>query len=171
MQLRNLEYVDQRVAQKFLDFINGNQNYFRDNNPDRHICSFFLPYDEKRKLIYLGHHKKAKDWIPPGGHINQGENPLNTVYREFQEELNHQLTDEKVQLFNLSIKDISGNPLHKCKTHYDFWYLVRLKKKNFKFDRNEFYQAKWLTIPQALRKMKLLQYANIIKKLQKIYFS
>ena len=86
MQLRNLEYVDQRVAQKFLDFINGNQNYFRDNNPDRHICSFFLPYDEKRKLIYLGHHKKAKDWIPPGGHINQGENPLNTVYREFRSE-------------------------------------------------------------------------------------
>lgn len=32
-------------------------------------------------------HKKAELWLPPGGHVESGENPRETVRGEVQEEL------------------------------------------------------------------------------------
>lgn len=164
-KLKDKKHVDIEVIQRFLKRLDSDNNLTKENNPFDHYCSFFLPIDLKSKTVYVGHHIKADDWIPPGGHIKQNESPLTTVYREFEEELNHELTTEKIELFDLSIKDVSGNPLHKCKTHYDFWYLVFIKKTDFQFDRKEFYQAGWFTLKEALKKMKLKQYKKIIAKL------
>ena len=41
------------------------------------------------------HHKKANDWIPPGGHIEENESPAATVIREFREELGYKLKREE----------------------------------------------------------------------------
>ena len=88
---------------------------------------------------------KAKKWngkyTPLGGHIEKGEMPIDTVRREFVEELDFNLTKQTIDLFDLSIKDVSGNPLHKCKLHFDFWYLVDVPKINFNFLKKEFYDA------------------------------
>ena len=164
LKLKNASHVNKKVLDQFLFRINLG-NLIRQQNQDDHFCSFFLPLDLKTKSVYLGHHIKAGDWIPPGGHIDPNEIPIETVKREFVEELQYKLKKEKVQLFDLTIKDLSDNPKHTCKLHYDFWYLVYLNKTDFIFDKSEFYQAKWLTIPAALKRMKLKNYADIIQNL------
>lgn len=160
--LKNNKHIDPTNYQKFLNRLN-NPKYIRTENPSDHFCVFFLPIDIKAKEIYLGHHKKANDWIPPGGHIEPNEHPLNTIKREMFEELQYKLTNEKVQLFDLTIKNIN-KPNRTCKRHYDLWYLVFMKKTDFIFDTREFYTASWLNIPKATRITKQKDYNKIIQK-------
>jgi len=117
----------------------------KSENLNHHICSFFLPIHIPSKSLFLVHHKKARDWIPPGGHIEMGENPIDTIYREFAEELRYTLTDENIEFFTVSIKCICSKNTS-CKTHYDFWYIVQMKQKiPFSFSQSEFINAKWIT--------------------------
>lgn len=167
LKLNHKLRVDKKISNKFLERLNLGR-LIKQQNPADHFCSFFLPVNTESKSIYLGHHIKADDWIPPGGHIKLHELPIETVKREFVEELQYKLNKERVELFDLTIKDVSGNPKHSCKIHYDFWYLVYINKFVFNFDKSEFYQAEWLTIPEALTKMKLTVYANVVKKISGI---
>ena len=142
-------------------------NILRSQNLKSHFCVFFVPVCLKSRKIYLGRHKKANDWIPPGGHIEENETPLSTVDREFFEELGYQLeADVKNTLFDLTIKHIN-NPKHSCKTHYDLWYILQMDKINFNFDKKEFYEAKWVTYDEALSKVKTPIYQKTIEKLIK----
>ena len=97
----------------------------------------------------MGHHKKADMWIPPGGHIDKGETPEQTVRREWKEELGRELKNEKIVLFDISIIPIE-NPNQSCVQHFDFWQLVLCNRDNFNFDKREFYDARWLSTEEAL---------------------
>ncbi len=48
-------------------------SFTRDENPISHFCTFFLPYCQKTKKVFLIHHRKSDLWISPGGHIDKGE--------------------------------------------------------------------------------------------------
>lgn len=165
LKLKKAFWVDRLTIDKFLKRIREKKPLTKYEGVDDHICCFFLPIDCKFKKIYLGHHIKADDWIPPGGYINKNELPIETVIREFEEELNYKLSNEKIKLFDLSIKAIN-RPKHHCLVHYDFWYLVYIGIKDFVFDRGEFYQASWFTFPQAVKKIKLKTYNQIVQKIK-----
>ncbi|MEK9178843.1 MAG: NUDIX hydrolase [Patescibacteria group bacterium] len=120
----------------------------------RHFCTFFVPIHIPSRSIYLGHHIKADDWIPPGGHIEMGELPLDTVKREMLEELQHKITDEKIIFFNISHKVIN-RPEQRCMEHFDLWHTVEMNNMpNFVFERKEYYDAGWFPIDEALSKIK-----------------
>ena len=144
--------------------INGQNVLTKPEGAGAHICSFFLPVNKKTASIYLVDHIKAQDWIPPGGHINKDELPIETVKREFKEELDHQLTIEKIELFDLSIKEIN-RPRQNCLIHYDIWYLVHIDKIKFNWLKKEFHDASWFDFDEGIKKVKLSHYRNIIKKL------
>lgn len=55
--------------------------------PAMHLVSYFLPVDDQRGGVLLGEHRKSGLWLPPGGHVEPGEHPLDTVRRECVEEL------------------------------------------------------------------------------------
>lgn len=107
--------------------------------------------------------------MPPGGHIEKGEKPVDTVRREFKEELDFELTNEPITLFNLTIKDIN-KPHHPCKRHWDLWYLVEMKEEiDFNYCRREYYSAGWFSIKVATDRIRFdLDYKNTIKKLGKM---
>lgn len=72
--------------------------------PPKHLVTYFLPYDERTDRVFLVDHRKARRLLPPGGHVEPGEDPWDTVVREAHEELGilarpHPLTAEQSPLF------------------------------------------------------------------------
>jgi 8-oxo-dGTP diphosphatase len=55
--------------------------------PPQHLVVYFLPYDRRLGRVLLVDHRKAGLWLPPGGHVDPGEDPRDTVVREAAEEL------------------------------------------------------------------------------------
>ncbi|WP_292647815.1 NUDIX domain-containing protein [Nocardioides sp.] len=55
--------------------------------PAKHLVSYFLLVDPVSGHILLGDHRKSGLWLPSGGHVEPGENPVETVRRECVEEL------------------------------------------------------------------------------------
>lgn len=78
--------------------------------------------------------------------------------------MNHKLTNEKIEPFDLLIKRIN-KPKQVCKVHYDLWHLVYMDKINFVYDKKEFHQASWFFIKEGLQLIKTVGYNAIIKKL------
>lgn len=71
--------------------------------------SGYLIHDDKILLIK---HKKFKAWLPPGGHLEEGELPQEAAEREFWEE-----TGIKVEVISYKSEDFMPNPF-KCGLHW-----------------------------------------------------
>lgn len=123
--------------------------FTRDENPQTHFCVYFLPYNIDNQKVFLVHHKKSGLWIFPGGHIDKGENLIQSLNREINEELGLKEFFKKDPLpFLLTTTNID-NKIQTCKLHFDIWYLVKTDGTNFNIDAQEFYDTKWLTIDEA----------------------
>lgn len=147
-----LERVDVATVELFNDLKKGSMVHTKAEGNPRHYCSFFLPYDSVSGKIYLGHHKKADDWIPPGGHIEPGETPSMAAIREMKEELGVEIDRSMLSPFALSVKEI-GRPTSGCMTHFDIWYLVNIKEQNFNYLKSEYFDAGWFTVKDGLAKI------------------
>ncbi|MEI8232895.1 MAG: NUDIX hydrolase [bacterium] len=157
--------LDIATIDAFNDLRTGSMVHTKAEGNPRHYCSFFLPYDEKLKMIYLGHHKKANDWIPPGGHIELGETPSDAAVREMQEELGVAITKDQLTPFTLSVKQIN-RPESGCMAHYDVWHLVRIEKQDFNYLESEYFDAGWFTVAEGIKKItRNPDFAAIIAKL------
>src|SRR3989344_7239198 len=121
----------------------------RDENPQTHLCVYFLPYNFKSKKVFIVHHKKSGLWLSPGGHIDKGEEILKTLNREIEEELGVKNYFQDTPLpFLFTIIPISSK-IRQCTTHYDMWYLMHTDGANFEIDPSEFYDTKWMTLEEA----------------------
>lgn len=168
-KLESMPHVDKKILKQFYARLKNPKILRSQNTPD-HFCVFFVPFDRKLNQIYLGHHIKANDWIPPGGHIEENESPLDTVKREMSEELNYNLTSEPIEFFSITIKPIKNLKRTPCKKHWDLWYLVYMPKTNFTFDKGEFHTAKWVSLQEAKKLMKLKNYSLTLQKLSHSFF-
>jgi 8-oxo-dGTP pyrophosphatase MutT (NUDIX family) len=168
--LDNKPYTKQSVLREFKKRVQKNSLIKWENITD-HICSFFIPVHLPSQSLYLVHHKKASDWIPPGGHIDRGELPFDTIKREFNEELSFRLSNEPINFFNISIKHIENNPRNTCKLHYDLWFTVAMKDKhNFTYLEKEFHDAKWIDINKALGKSVFPHINDMYQKMKDFVF-
>lgn len=52
----------------------------------RHYVATTYIIDKQKKEILLHYHKKLKSWLPPGGHVEKDESPIETAIREIKEE-------------------------------------------------------------------------------------
>ena len=121
----------------------------RDERKESHFCVYFLPYNLDARNIFIVHHKKSGLWLSPGGHIDKGEMLYQTLEREIREELGVEYrTPNNTQPFLLTITSIE-NVVQPCKVHYDVWYGISTNGSNFNIDPTEFYETRWLTIPEA----------------------
>ncbi len=155
-----------QLINAFYAFINSHSPLTKDENKESHVCCFFLPIHEKSKSLYLCHHKKANDWIPPGGHIKKTEcKPLDTVRRECKEELDYTLTKEPLLFSGGTIKHIHTKT-QPCKTHYDLWFIILFDNKiPFAFSKREFYDAKWVSYKESLILMKDPQFLPVLESI------
>jgi 8-oxo-dGTP pyrophosphatase MutT (NUDIX family) len=113
--------------------------------PPKHLVSYVLPIDGAH--ILLVDHKKARRWLPPGGHVEPGEHPLDTAKREAEEELGISpdfLTDRP--LFVTITETVGATPGH---TDVSLWYLLRGDRHmTLDFDRSEFNKVHWFPISE-----------------------
>jgi 8-oxo-dGTP diphosphatase len=73
-----------------LGWIASGQPVFRTAPPaasPKHLVSYFALIDSASRLVLLGDHVKSGLWLPSGGHVEDGEDPNDTVDREASEEL------------------------------------------------------------------------------------
>ena len=115
--------------------------------PPKHLVSYFVVLDGDELLLV--DHKNAGLWLPPGGHVEPGEHPRQTVSREIKEELN----------LSVAVSEV-GPPLMVTCTqtvgltsgHIDvsLWYIVNGSRgQPLEFDSAEFNAVQWFKFGAA----------------------
>ncbi|MFI6875360.1 NUDIX domain-containing protein [Streptomyces sp. NPDC050400] len=119
--------------------------------PAMHLVSYFAVHDEARHELLLVAHRKAGLWLPPGGHVEPGEDPWTTVVRECREELHLDAVASPLtgkQPFFVTVTPTRGPGSH---TDVSLWYLLRASRDSVtSYDQGEFDGIRWLTETQIL---------------------
>lgn len=164
-KIYSLPHVDPNTISQFRTLKSDQDSHTKGEGNPRHYCSFFLPFDKVTNKIYLCHHIKADDWIPPGGHIEPGETPSDAAVREMKEELNIDIKKSQIEAWNISVKEIN-RPESGCMAHYDVWHLVHIKEQVFDYDPREYHDDGWFSISEGVSKIaKNPDFAKIVSVL------
>jgi 8-oxo-dGTP pyrophosphatase MutT (NUDIX family) len=119
--------------------------------PPTHLVSYFVVLDEDQAQMMLVEHRKAGLWLPPGGHVEPGESPWETVQRECQEELAIAAVPTAAaveQPLFLTVTDTRGPGRH---TDVSLWHLIRSDPETVTwFSEDEFASVKWLSLHDVL---------------------
>jgi 8-oxo-dGTP pyrophosphatase MutT (NUDIX family) len=120
--------------------------------PPRHLVSYFVPLDAAGRSVLLGDHVKSGLWLPPGGHVEEGEDPRVTVEREMLEELGiraefHPRVGAREPFF------LTANPTRGERSHVDvsMWFVLDCRSDlELRPDPREFRSVRWYNIDEQL---------------------
>ena len=133
-----------------LAWIASGQPLFRTQPPDvpsQHLVSYFVPVDPAGTSVLLGAHRKAGLWLPPGGHVEDGEDPRQTVLREAREELDIHATFHP--LAGASPLFLTVTPTNETSSHLDvsLWFLIAVGREDeLRPDPREYTQVRWFDL-------------------------
>ena len=165
---------DQKMVKKFEERIQEG-NLSIDENPESHFCVYFPAFDLKKKQVFIGHHRKAEQWLFSGGHIDKGEVIGETLKREIEEEWGLDIEDLSVGSPELlTITKIKKNSVRPCKIHYDLWCFVSVDKNEFNpLNENlleEFYEIGWKNLDEARELINQENNLKAVDYIEKNYF-
>ncbi len=141
--LAPLDELESRTRSEVLDWIDSGAELCRlqkPATPNKHLVAYFPIIDGD--YLLLVDHINADLWLPTGGHVEPGEHPRNTVFREAREELGV----EAEFLMNEPILITSTSTVGKTAGHTDvsIWYALRgSRNQQFVFDQSEFRSVCW----------------------------
>jgi len=132
-----------------LEWVASGQQIFRTDPPDtppKHLVVYFIPVDAANRCLLLGDHRKSGLWLPPGGHVEDGEDPRQAVIREMREELGipAEFADDKP--FFLTV-----TPTNDAISHLDvsLWFVLRgARKAQLNPDPREFKDVRWFHLDE-----------------------
>src|ERR1700733_2190705 len=127
-----------------LDWVASGQPLFRTAppaTPPKHLVVYFVPVDAAGRFLLLGDHRKSGLWLPPGGHVEDGEDPRAAVVREADEELGIVAQSVDDRPFFLTV-----TPTNDASSHLDvdLWFVLQVKREvRLTPDPREFKSARW----------------------------
>lgn len=143
-----VDYLEQDHIHFVRNWIESGREIFRIEKPatpDTHLVAYFVIVSPEMDQVLLVDHKKAELWLPPGGHVDPGEDPKETVRREAKEELGIDakfMFDEPILL--TVTKTVGNIERH---TDVSLWYLLKGDPRQvLDYDPNEFNQIRWFGI-------------------------
>jgi 8-oxo-dGTP diphosphatase len=120
--------------------------------PPKHLVVYFVPVDAAARCLLLGDHRKSGLWLPPGGHVEDGEDPRQAVLREAREELGITaeflpgLAGEAGRPFFLTVTPTNGAASH---LDVDLWFVLRLSRDTrLTPDPREFNGVRWFGLDE-----------------------
>lgn len=114
--------------------------------PPKHLVSYFVVVDDGHVLLV--DHRNAQLWLPPGGHVEMGEHPRDTVIRELEEELGMAASHPIGAPLMLTITTTVG--LSAGHTDVSLWYLVNADRTTkIKYDEEEFQSIQWFSFDEV----------------------
>jgi 8-oxo-dGTP diphosphatase len=142
--MKPLDALEEQHIRFVLDWIESGSEIFRIEKPatpDTHLVSYFVMTSPEMDRILLVDHKKAELWLPPGGHVDPGEDPKEAVRREAKEELgiNAEFLFDEPLLLTVT-KTVGNVAKH---TDVSLWYLLKGDPSQvLDYDPNEFHQIR-----------------------------
>ncbi len=136
-----------------LSWIESGTDLFRVKKPDlppKHLVAYFAVFDPKTKRLLLQNHLLAQAWLPPGGHVDPDENPLETVKRECREELGIEAVffGEPKPHFVTITQVVDQDIIH---TDVSLWFIVQIDEKtSLTLEKNKFAGVQWWGIADIL---------------------
>ena len=140
-----LDPLEKKHQTETLSWIQSDAPLFRIQKPavpPKHLVSYSSVFDPKDNKLLLTHHKLSGLWIPPGGHVDENELPIEAAKRELKEELNIELPLLKPNPLFITVTETVGS----IEKHTDvsLWFVfIGDSKKPLKFDEREFHSVKW----------------------------
>jgi 8-oxo-dGTP diphosphatase len=118
--------------------------------PPKHLVVYFIPVDTANGCLLLGDHRKSGLWLPPGGHVEEGEDPRQAVIRETREELGiaaefHPAFGGGKPFF------LAVTPTNSANSHLDvdLWFVLRAERDAPLFpDPREFRGVRWFGLDE-----------------------
>ena len=137
--------LEKEHIQDTLTWVTSGEQIFRvgkPDNPNKHLVSYFVVFDEENKKILLVDHKKAELWLPTGGHVEIDEDPADTVIRECMEELyftaNFWCKEPIFVTQTITVGKTAGH------TDVSLWYVIKGDSQiKYQYDKTEFSEIKW----------------------------
>jgi 8-oxo-dGTP pyrophosphatase MutT (NUDIX family) len=137
--------------QAILAWIDSGEPLFRTAppaTPPKHLAVYFALVDEASRCLLLVDHIKARAWLLPGGHVDDGEDPQASAQREAAEEL--QITPEfheelgGGQPLFVSLTQTRGEH---SPTDVTLWFTLKGDRTApIRPDQTEFSQARWFDL-------------------------
>jgi 8-oxo-dGTP diphosphatase len=115
--------------------------------PPIHLAVYATLIDAAGRRILLADHRKARMWLPTGGHVEDGEDPRRAVEREIQEELGitarfHEHAGDRPWF--VSVTATRGPDSH---TDVGLWFVLRADPDvRLRPDPREIRQVRWFDL-------------------------
>lgn len=110
--------------------------------PPRHLVSYVVPVDPGTGDVLLVDHRNARLWLPPGGHVEPGEEPARTATRELEEELGVSRTADAPAFLTVT-ETVGVDAGH---TDVSLWFVAAVgRDEPLTVDTGEFAGVRWWT--------------------------
>jgi len=163
-----LDDLEHDHIQDTLSWIQSSAPLFRVQKPDippKHLVSYFILFDKDAKKVFLVDHKKAKLWLPPGGHVEIDEHPRDAAIRECFEELGIKAEFLKEDPIFLTVTMTVG--LTANHTDVTLWYVLKGHHQAlYQFDTEEFGAVQWFNFDEIPYKRSDPHMGRFINKLE-----